>query len=259
MVSPADISSDVDPQSPITFKQTRQKQSQKGTSSPQQMVQGPEAKGKQPLGRGVPPPSASGNTHTQSSSSSSSFIIDHTSSSSSSSSPVSTDTPATQQTPSNTSPTNTHNKKAVSFRGIHPLQIQAITEDTRMAQEKGREHYFGILKAKLPRSVPKSSKLKVAVQTTFADGTTKNLQALVDTGAEVSLINPGLVNPDIFQPSLKPVRLGVANSHSLPGGTQLTTLVLTFDARDQDTGNKRQLSLPLTAYDAAVVCDIILS
>ena len=171
---------------------------------------------------------------------------------------MSAQTPATPQTPPTTSPTNTENKKTVSFGDISPLQIQAITEETKMALEKGRDHYFGILKTKLQRSVPKSSKLKVAVQATFADGTTKKLQALVDTGAEVSLINPGLVNPDLFQPSPKPVRLGVANSHRLPGGTQQTTLVLTFDDRDQDTGNKRQLSLPLTAYDAAVVCDIIL-
>ena len=128
-----------------------------------------------------------------------------------------------------------------------------------MAMEKNRDHYYGVLKAKVPRSAPRSSKLKVAVQVTFADGTTKHLHALVDTGAEVSLINPGLVSPDLFKPSPKPVRLGVANSHRLPGGTQQTTMILTFDARDQDTGKRRQLSLPLTAYDAAVVCDIILS
>ena len=119
--------------------------------------------------------------------------------------------------------------------------------------EERREHYYGVLKNRMPRTVPKSSKLKVTVQATFADGSPKMLQALVDTGAEASLINPTVLNPSLFQPSPKPVRLGVANSHRLPGGLQQTTLVLTFDARDQDTGLKRQVGLPLTAYDAAVV------
>lgn len=52
---------------------------------------------------------------------------------------------------------------------------------------------------------------------------------------------------------------GVANSHRLPVGKQQTTLVLTIDAREQDKRNTRLVSLPLTAYDAAVVCEIIFS
>ena len=52
---------------------------------------------------------------------------------------------------------------------------------------------------------------------------------------------------------------GVANSHRVPGGKPQTTLVLTIDARDQDKRNTRLVSLPLTAYDAAVACDIIFS
>jgi hypothetical protein len=52
---------------------------------------------------------------------------------------------------------------------------------------------------------------------------------------------------------------GVANSHRLPGGKQQTTLVLTIDPRDQEKRNTRLVSLPRTAYDAAVACDIIFS
>ena len=123
----------------------------------------------------------------------------------------------------------------------------------------GNSLYYGILKAKAPRKPPKSSKLKVEVLVTFADGSSKTLQALVDTGSEVSLINPSLVDPALFQPNPRPVRLGVANSHRLPGGKRQTTMVLTFSGRELDTGRKRQLSLPFTAYDAEVVCDIIIS
>ena len=42
---------------------------------------------------------------------------------------------------------------------------------------------FGISKARVHRPLPKNSKLKVHIHATFADGTTKQLQALVDTGA----------------------------------------------------------------------------
>ena len=118
---------------------------------------------------------------------------------------------------------------------------------------------FGISTAKAHRHLPKNSKLKVAIQATFVNGTTKTLQALVDTGAEVSLINPPLVDPTLFEPSPNPVRLGVANSHSLPGGQRQVFMTLTFDATDPDTTAKRIVSLPCMAYDADVVCDMILS
>ena len=36
-------------------------------------------------------------------------------------------------------------------------------------------------------------------------------------------------------------------------------MALTFDARDPETAAKRLVSLPFTAYDAEVVCDLILS
>ena len=94
---------------------------------------------------------------------------------------------------------------------------------------------------------------------TFADGTCQHLHALVDTGAEVSLINPKWVNPSLFTPSPKPIRLGVANSHLLEGGKRQASMTLTFFGRDMDTGHRTDLAIPFTAYDADVVCDIILS
>ena len=140
----------------------------------------------------------------------------------------------------------------------HPDTTPTSTEHPDTTRQT-REHYFGILKAKVPRNVPKSSKLKVAVLATFADGSTKTVQALIDTGAEVSLINPRLVDSALFQPSPKPVRLGVANSHRLPGGKRQTVMVLTFEAAGRDTKQKCNISLPCSAYDAEVVCDMILS
>ena len=273
MVSPDDTYSDADPHSPrvnITATDTTQKgKSQLGRGvhgghtvqgevvTQPQPVQEQQNQGNKQQGRGVSQPKETSTSSTSSPSSSTSTSF-HTSASPTSLPPTQTPpiTQLTTHTPS--TPPYTQNKH-VSFKNMPPLQIQAVTQENTEAMEERREHYYGVLKNRMPRTVPKSSKLKVAVQATFADGSTKMLQALVDTGAEVSLINPTVLDPSLFQPSPKPVRLGVANSHRLPGGSQQTTLVLTFDARDQDTGLKRQVGLPLTAYDAAVVCDIILS
>ena len=99
----------------------------------------------------------------------------------------------------------------------------------------------------------------MAVLVTFADGSTKHLQALIDTGAEVYLLNPTLVDPNLFQPSPKPIRLGVANSRRLPGGKKQVAMVLTFEATGHDTKQRCHISLPRSVWDTEVVCGLILS
>lgn len=81
----------------------------------------------------------------------------------------------------------------------------------------------------------------------------------MDTGAEVNLINPNLLDPALFKPSPHPVRLGVANSHLLQGGHRQFSMILTFQGRSLDSNHWQNFSLPFVAYDAAIVCDIILS
>ena len=93
----------------------------------------------------------------------------------------------------------------------------------------------------------------------FQNGSTKELFALVDTGAEVNLINSKLIPPELFNPNPKPIRLGVANSHLLMGGSKQAAMTLTFNGQDIDTGRNISLDIPLLAYDADVVCDLILS
>ena len=83
---------------------------------------------------------------------------------------------------------------------------------------RGKEFYFGVLKARVPRKIPKCTNLKIGVMVTLADGKSQELQVLVDTGAEVNLVNSRLISPELFQPATRPLKLGVANSHVLPGG-----------------------------------------
>ncbi len=93
----------------------------------------------------------------------------------------------------------------------------------------------------------------------FSDGSTHTLQALVDTGAEVNLIHPKWVSAQLFYPSPKTIRLGVANSHLLEGGKRQVNMLLTFQGHSPDSGNNVDLILPFTAYDTDIFCDIILS
>ena len=107
--------------------------------------------------------------------------------------------------------------------------------------------------------MPKCTKLKVQVLVTFSSGATQSLEALVDTGAEVSLIHPKWVPATDFFLSPRPIKLGVANSHLLVGGQRQTDITLTVKGTDMDTGCAQLVCLPLSAYDAEVVCDLILS
>ena len=149
-------------------------------------------------------------------------------------------------------------RSAVHFQEGHTIiphrHTCAVGED-----HDPRGPLFGHLKGRPERGIPKSLRLLVEVLVTFTDQSTTTLQALVDTGAEVSLINPKWVPAGLFFDSPKPIRLGVANSHLLLGGKRQTQLTLTFMGRDQDTGKRADLSFPLSAYDADVVSDLILS
>ena len=48
-------------------------------------------------------------------------------------------------------------------------------------------------------------------------------------------------------------------NHLLAGGKRQASLLLTFTGKDMDTGLSTKMCLPLLAYDAGVVCDLILS
>ena len=77
---------------------------------------------------------------------------------------------------------------------------------------------YGHLERGCPRGIPKSTKPLVQATMVLPDGTTKTILALVDTGAQVNLVNPNGINQEFFAPSKKPVKLGAANSLKLQGG-----------------------------------------
>ena len=114
-------------------------------------------------------------------------------------------------------------------------------------------------KRDVPRGIPKSSKLILVGTLEEEPGIFTEVQALVDTGAEVNLINPAMVDSSRFQPSSRPVRLGAANSLRLSGGTRETMVFLTLQGVQLDSKQPVEVGLPITAYDADIKYDLILS
>ena len=62
------------------------------------------------------------------------------------------------------------------------------------------QNFLGVNKHKSPRGIPKCSKLKIKVEVTFQDGSSKQLLALVDTGAELTWFIPPFYLPTFSTP-----------------------------------------------------------
>ena len=109
------------------------------------------------------------------------------------------------------------------------------------------------------RKIPKNTKLLVKAKIQWDDGETKELKLLIDTEAEVNLINPKWVEENKFKRAQHPVKLGVANSHLLQGGSRETEFSVILRGIDIDSKRPIDISIPTQAYDGDVVCDLILS
>ena len=103
------------------------------------------------------------------------------------------------------------------------------------------------------------SRLMVKMNVFFENGISREVLALVDTGAEVNLIRRDIVDPKMFHDSAHPVRLGVANSTKLMGGGKDVHTLLSMKGVEMDTTQKVELRIPFVAYDANISHELILS
>ena len=115
------------------------------------------------------------------------------------------------------------------------------------------------LENKKLRPSKKPTKLVIGLKLEFSDGTSIPLSALIDTGAEVNLVNSKLIPQKFFSPAKKPVKLGAANSTRLIGGTKEIFSTLNFAALEVVNKQKLDLRIPFQAYDAHIKHDCIIS
>jgi len=97
--------------------------------------------------------------------------------------------------------------------------------------------------------------MKVIVK---VDNTEVEATALVDTGAQTSLVRRGLFPEGCFRRSEKPLALKTVTGEDLPGGREEVRLKLTFAQTDDKNPKEREWTTEVVAHDGVISCDLIL-
>ena len=109
------------------------------------------------------------------------------------------------------------------------------------------------------KQAPSTRRLVLKVLAAAPSGERKQIRILVDTGAEVNLIKPGLFNDTNFEKASKPLRLVTVSGSDLGGGKRTTQLVLHLHGEDPRTGSQSHHLMGGIFYEAAIGWDAILS
>ena len=101
--------------------------------------------------------------------------------------------------------------------------------------------------------------LVIPLKVTFANGDSKILKALIDTGAMANLIRPSIVAHSLSCISRNPITLVAANSGRIPGGDREVDTVLNFRQQLDGKMLPETLNLKCPFYLADIGIDMILS
>ena len=102
-------------------------------------------------------------------------------------------------------------------------------------------------------------RLVLTVHVAAPRGETKQIKVLIDTGAEVNLIRPGIFQPDSFQQASKPLKLVTVSGSILQGGQKTIPLVFHLHGEHPQTGFKTHHLLGGLFYEADIGWDAIIS
>jgi hypothetical protein len=102
-------------------------------------------------------------------------------------------------------------------------------------------------------------RLVVSAQMQVAGYEPTPLRILIDTGSEVNLVRKGLLRPECFRPTPRPIRFYAANQTVLAGGQREVEAILHFAGVDPDSKAKKPLPIPICCYDADIHVDMIVS
>ena len=108
---------------------------------------------------------------------------------------------------------------------------------------------------------PKKRHIRLMVPATIQveGGPEVEVKLFVDTGSEVDLIRPGLVDASLFYRAIQPVRLCAANSGLIVGGKTQVKVNVRIMGVDCDRKTKVAITTPTVFYDADTEDDITLS
>jgi len=101
--------------------------------------------------------------------------------------------------------------------------------------------------------------LRVKCRFQVGDEDPYRVRALIDTGAEVSLVRKGLVESQYLQPSRIPLLILGANNRRVIGGTLQVSGLLEFDATAYGSHEPVRHIFPTTLHEADITEDIIFS
>ena len=85
------------------------------------------------------------------------------------------------------------------------------------------------------------------------------VRALIDTGAEISLIREGILPPNCFRPSPNPIRILGPDDQKVQGGFLEVSGQIEILATDTSDGGKIQVGFPTTLKEANISEQMILS
>ena len=142
---------------------------------------------------------------------------------------------------------------------VHYGHVETHEPGPEQEGEQTVPNLLGHLERAMPRNVPTFRKLKLLARVHFPNGIVRDLDALVDTGAEINIINPKFVPRDIFQPAKRPLKVGMANAVCLKGGKREASFTIALKGLDVDSRQGVEIRIPTVAYDGEMVCDLILS
>ena len=87
----------------------------------------------------------------------------------------------------------------------------------------------------------------------------RTVKALIDTGAQVSIVRQGLLPDECFRAARKPLLLKTASGELLPGGQRVASLLMEIDAEtDKGCPVKTPWKTNITVHDGDVGADMII-
>ena len=101
--------------------------------------------------------------------------------------------------------------------------------------------------------------LRVAMVLQWGDGQSRQVMALLDTGAEVNLVKHGLLPNSALREATRPLRLLAANNLQLLGGDREALVDICFQGRHVETKELFPLTTESALYEAEMEEDVILS